>query len=220
VRHRTYVWHSHDGRTWSEAKAVGDPDVWLWRVRWVGDRAWGIGYSTRSEDRFTRWYRSGNGTEYVPVISRLDVVGYANEHDFVELPDGRLVCLLRRDGNPGSAMIGLSDPPYDTWEWKDTGTGVGGPALIRLPDGRLLAAVRLYDGKVRTSLVWLDTGKGTLKEFLTLPSGGDTSYPGLVWNDETHELWIGYYSSHEGKTSIYMARVKLASLPEDGATER
>ena len=36
---------------------------------------------------------------------------------------------------------------------------------------------------------------------LTLPSGGDTSYPGLVWHDGL--LWVSYYSSHEGKAAIY-----------------
>ena len=40
-----------------------------------------------------------------------------------------------------------------------------------------------------------------------LTSGGDTSYAGLVWHDEV--LWISYYSSHEGKTSIYLAKVKI-----------
>ena len=59
----------------------------------------------------------------------------------------------------------------------------------------------------RTALCWLAPDAGTLTEFLTLPSGGDTSYPGLVWHDD--QLWVSYYSSHEGKTSIYLARVKL-----------
>jgi hypothetical protein len=42
---------------------------------------------------------------------------------------------------------------------------------------------------------------------LTLPSGGDCSYPGLVWHDGL--LWTSYYSTHEGKTSIYLARIRL-----------
>ena len=79
--------------------------------------------------------------------------------------------------------------------------------MIRLPDGRFVAAVRLYDGAARTSLAWLDPEAGTLAEFLKLPSGGDTSYPGLVWKDGI--LFVSYYSSHEGKTSIYLAKVKV-----------
>jgi len=79
--------------------------------------------------------------------------------------------------------------------------------MLELPDGRLVAAVRLYDGRTRTGLCWVDPKAGTLTEFLTLPSGGDTSYPGLVWEDNL--LWVSYYASHEGKTSIYLAKVKI-----------
>ena len=74
----------------------------------------------------------------------------------------------------------------------------------RRPTRRRGAAVRQ---KVRT-VAGLDRSRGReVAEFLTLPSGGDTSYPGLVWHDGL--LWVSYYSSHEGKTSIYLAKVKL-----------
>ena len=42
---------------------------------------------------------------------------------------------------------------------------------------------------------------------LKLPSGGDSSYAGMVWHQGL--LWLSYYSSHEGKTSIYLARIRL-----------
>jgi len=42
---------------------------------------------------------------------------------------------------------------------------------------------------------------------MTLPSGGDNSYPGMVWHDGL--LWMSYYSSHEGRTSIYLAQIKM-----------
>jgi hypothetical protein len=41
-----------------------------------------------------------------------------------------------------------------------------------------------------------------------LPSGGDTSYAGLVWHDGV--LWVSYYSSHEGKSAVYLAKVNVA----------
>ena len=68
-----------------------------------------------------------------------------------------------------------------------------------------LGAGRLYDGKVRTSLFWIDFDSAKISEALALPSGGDTSYPGLVW--DKGELLVSYYSSHEGKANIYLARV-------------
>jgi hypothetical protein len=70
-----------------------------------------------------------------------------------------------------------------------------------------VAAVRLYDKQVRTSLCWIDTSSGKLTEFMPLPSGGDTSYAGLA----LHESATSSSSPirDEGKTSIYLAKVKL-----------
>jgi hypothetical protein len=53
----------------------------------------------------------------------------------------------------------------------------------------------------------LDVEKNTIEPILSLPSGGDTSYPGLVWHDNV--LWVSYYSSHEGKANIYLAKVRI-----------
>jgi hypothetical protein len=56
-------------------------------------------------------------------------------------------------------------------------------------------------------LAVLDVEQKSLQPILQLPSGGDTSYPGLVWQDD--HLWVSYYSSHEGKAKIYLAKVRL-----------
>ena len=45
--------------------------------------------------------------------------------------------------------------------------------------------------------------KFQLTPLVTLPSGGDTSYSAFVWHEGL--LWTSYYSSHEGKTAIYLA---------------
>jgi len=79
--------------------------------------------------------------------------------------------------------------------------------MARTPDGRIVAGVRLYDGRARTSLCLIDPEKGTVREWVTFPSGGDTSYPGLVVHEG--KLWVSYYSSHQRKTSVYLALVKL-----------
>ncbi len=207
ARHQSVVWFSDDGRNWGTPVDVGDPDVWLWRVAWRGDDlALGIGYDTKAE-KFTRLYRTTDGRRFETVLPRLFDEGYPNETGIVFLPDGTAVCLLRRDGTPGTGQVGTARPPYDTWVWKDLGVKIGGPQLLRLPDGRLIGAMRLYDGGARTALAWVDAERGRITECLRLPSGGDTSYPGLVWHEGV--LWVSYYASHEGKTSIYLARVRL-----------
>jgi hypothetical protein len=207
VRHQTLVWFSSDGREWTPPRPIGDPDMWLWRVTWHRDHAYSVGYST-GETRFVRLYASRDGRRFLPHADNLLVRGYPNESAIVFRDDESAVCLLRRDQPQATAQVGISRPPYRGWQWRDLGVRIGGPNLIRLADDRLLVAARFYvDGKPNTSLAWLSAEDATLEPFLTLPSGGDSSYPGLVYHDGL--LWVSYYSSHEGKSNIYMARIKV-----------
>jgi len=206
-KHQSLTWFSDDGRTWSERYEVADRDFWLWRTTWHKGQAYGFGYGCRNDNQWIRLYTSTDGRKFVMMVANVFDEGYPNETSLVFLEDDTCYCLLRRDGRPNTAQLGIAQPPYTVWKWKDLGVKIGGPHMIRLPDGRFVAAVRRYDGGVRTSLHWLDPEQGTLREFLKLPSGGDTSYAGLVWHDG--QLWISYYASHEGKTSIYLAQVRF-----------
>lgn len=213
-KHQSLTWFSRDGKNWSRGHEVGDKDVWLWRTTWRGDKAYGIGYGTNKKTGVLRLYESGDGKSFDTLVPQLLEDSYPNETSIIFRENGEAHCLLRRDGKKKSALLGIASPPYREWTWKDLGVRAGGPHMIEIPDGRTVAAVRLYDGGARTSLCWLDPEAGTLVEFLKLPSGGDTSYAGLVWHEE--ELWISYYSSHEKKdgrrhTAIYLARVAIPS---------
>ena len=104
------------------------------------------------------------------------------------------------------AWLGRSRAPYTTWTWRETAHSVGGPNFIRLSGGDLWASGRSSGGSPTTVVARL-TLDGRYQPALTLPSGGDTSYAGMVWHDGL--LWVSYYSSHEGKTAIYLARVAL-----------
>jgi hypothetical protein len=203
--HQSLAWFSKDGHTWSDPHKIGDPDFWLWRVTWHEGTAYGLGYAC-GQDKSVRLYSSKDGRTFATLVERLFDVGYPNEASLMFDGDTGY-CLLRRDGNAANGLLGVSQPPYAQWDWKDIGQRIGGPHLMRLPDGRLVAAVRLHEGGVRTALAWIDPRTGKLSEFLKLPSGGDTSYAGLVWHDGL--LWVSYYSSHEGKASIYLARVQV-----------
>ncbi len=206
AKHQSCVWYSDDGSRWSDAIAIGDPDFWVWRVTWHNKVAYGIGYATTDPKRI-RLYKSDDGRTFETLVPDLQVAGYPNETSLLFLPDDTCLCLLRRDGTPGDALLGKSAPPYADWTWQSLGIRVGGPHLLQLPDGRIVAAGRQYEGGATTRLWWLNADRPALEEIVTLPSGGDTSYPGLVFHDGL--LWVSYYSSHEGKTSVYLARVKL-----------
>lgn len=67
----------------------------------------------------------------------------------------------------------------------------------------------MHPGGPKTVVARLTLG-GDYEPVLTLPSGGDTSYAGMVWHEGS--LWVSYYASHQGKTAIYLARVKVNEL--------
>ena len=206
VTHQSIATFSSDGRAWSEPIDVADRNVWLWRVAWTDKVGYGVGYDTAGE-KSVRLYKTSDGRKYETVLETLFDEQSPNESGLVFEPDGTLLCLLRRDGQPGHGLFGSAKAPYTKWEWKDVGAKIGGPQMLRLDDGRLVGATRLYDGGARASVVQIDRNTGRLTELVKLPSGGDCSYPGLVFYQQ--QLWVSYYSSHEGKTAIYLARVAL-----------
>ena len=208
VRHRSYIFFTSDGRDWSGPHIIGDPNIWMWRIAWNGERAFSIGYSTWGPP-LIRLYTSPDAIQWTSLVDELLTDNFPNESSML-FEDQTAYCLLRRDKGPATALLGSARPPYRAWEWKDLVMRLCGPHMIRLPDGRVVAGARFH-GDVRTSLAWLDLKEARLTEFLRLPSGGDSSYPGLVFHDGI--LWVSYYSSHEGKTAIYLAKIRLPPLP-------
>lgn len=202
------VMFSTDGITWSAPQRVLEEGDWLWRVTWHDGRAYGVSYRTQPGDS-SEWtltlVSSADGRSFERVTA-LSVPGRPNETTLRFMPDGEMVALVRREAGDRLAWVGRSRAPYTTWTWRETAHQVGGPNFIRLPDGALWAAGRSYPGGPKTVVARMTPDAG-YEPVLTLPSGGDTSYAGLVWHADL--LWVSYYASHEGKTAIYLARVKL-----------
>lgn len=216
--HQSLAWFSKDGMNWSDEHAIADVDYWLWRVTWHNGRAYGLAYGVGAGEggrNSVRLYASKDGKQFDVLVDRLFDEGYPNESSILFSGD-TAYCLLRRDGQPlhsepKSGLLGISQPPYTEWEWKDLGTRLGGPILAEAPDGRLVAVVRIHESEdwhpAHTSVCWIDPETGGFEEALRLPSGGDTSYAGMVMYEGL--LWISYYSSHEDRTSVYLAKVDL-----------
>jgi hypothetical protein len=218
------VTFSKDAREWTAPARVMEEGDWLWRVTWHGGKAYGIAYDAAERssaaaqeaaktgkveggpaDWKLKLVSSSDGLKY-SLITHLDVPGHPNESTIRFLPNGEMIALVRREGGNKRGWIGHSQAPYKEWTWHETQHQIGGPNFIRLPDGSLWAAGRSYPGGAKTVLGRM-TADGDYKPELTFPSGGDTSYAGLAWHDGL--LWMSYYSSHEGKTSIYLAKIKV-----------
>lgn len=210
TRHQTLAWFSVDGRNWYEPFRIGDRNFWLWRVIWHRGNAYSVAYST-TEERFLRFYTGPGGMRFQAIGDRICEDPAASEATLLfDDSDDSALCLVRRDGERATALLGTSRQPYRAWRWSELNVRIASPHMIRVPGGRILVAGRLYEPEVHTGLCWLDPRTLTLTEFLPLPSGGDTGYPGLVhW---AGSLWVSYYSSHEGRAAIYFAQVKLPTV--------
>ena len=207
----TFVSFSSDATTWTTPEVIIPPGRWLWRVTWHDGKAYGVSYATPKGAPHASLLESPDGVHFTELVPQLFSDGYPTEAVLRFAADGTAYCLQRRDGTAdiNSAFLGVSKSPYTEWAWHDLQQFFGGPNLLQLPDGAWIAAGRIhYPGGAKTDVALLDVETNQLKSLLTLPSGGDTSYPGLVYRDGL--LWVTYYSSHEGKTSIYLAKVKLS----------
>jgi len=217
------VMFSADAHQWTAPQRVLEPDEWLWRVAWHKGRAYGASYNAAARntpaakdaadgksfdpgpaDWKLKLVVSDDGVHY-ETITHLEVPGHPNETTLRFLADDRMIALVRREGGDRMGWIGTSRPPYVDWTWRATGHRFGGPNAIVLPNGSMWAAGRAYLPK-KAATILARLGTETYEPALALPSGGDTSYPGLVWHD--NRLWMSYYSSHEGKSSIYLAVIQ------------
>lgn len=202
------VTFSPDGGTWTAPQRILAEGDWLWRVTWQNGRAYGVTYSSKPGapgEMIVTLVSSIDGLKFEDVAA-LAVPDRPNETTLRFMPDGEMVALVRREAGNRHAWVGRSRAPYTAWTWRETPHSIGGPNFIRLPDGELWASGRNSAGAPTTALGRL-TLDGGYEPAITLPSGGDTSYAGMVWHEGV--LWVSYYSSHEEKTAIYLARVGL-----------
>ncbi len=210
------VTFSDNGHNWGTLTPILQEREWLWRVTWHQDIAYGASYSAVDESKpkgewKIKLFSSQNGIDY-SLITTWIVPGKPNESTIRFDEQNRMIALVRREQRLSNQdWIGISAYPYHSWNWKQARCHLGGPNFLIFPEGKMWAAGRLieinpYGYFGRTALCEM-----TLEDLipaLFVPSGGDdTSYPGLVYDKGV--MWMAYYSSHETKTAIYMAKIKF-----------
>ncbi|MGI8601723.1 MAG: prolyl oligopeptidase family serine peptidase [Verrucomicrobiales bacterium] len=213
VSARTRVSFSQDGRGWSPPQPISVEDEWLWRVTWHEGVGYGIGYSIRAATgpSLSLW-KTRNGTAYERVTAlQPPDAGEPNEATIRFDPETDVAyAVVRREKGNGHAHLGRSAPPFTKWTWLDTGRPIQGPNLL-CAGSYLFYSGRDYPEPEKTPrTVFGQIIRGKALPLITLPSGGDTSYPGMEFGeDET--LWVSYYSSHEGKAAIHLARFRISN---------
>ena len=190
--------------------AISSEADWLWRVTWVGEAGYGVVYQPLApEPRRAHLVATEDGASYRHVTT-FSLGDRPTEVALREVDGGDLLAIVRHDGKDRRASLGRSSPPFEDWRFQRLAEHVGGPDLVMT--GRLDGIVggrRFPGGVARTALSHLGLrldGPGPLGPPLVLPSAGDTSYPGMLRSGE--DLLVSYYSSHEGRTSIYLATLE------------
>lgn len=212
---QSYFASTEDGGNWSKIQGVYEPKWWLWRVRYHDGYLYSAAYTAvrpKPDSRETRLVRSRDGLEWETVSVATTAHG-AGEADLYFPAEGGVHLLSRTGDAPGNAFWFRADKEMKTWTETDTGVLVHSPAFCPWR-GQFFVAGRGKNDKESVTRVWRTKGD-TLEEVITLPSKGDTSYPGLLPDESAPDqtaLFISWYSQHEsagdkGHASIYVGRI-------------
>ncbi len=219
---RSYFASSTDGTTWSEIQGIYEPDWWVWRVRYLDGRFYGIAYTAfrpKPDEREMQLIVSDDGLNWT-LKSEIANRRQPSESDVTLLDDGSLFVVTRMQDEINEGFIWRSNPEHTEWTGETVGDIVHSPALARWK-GRFFVAGRSRNAeRAWVTRVW-ELVDGKVVELITLPSGGDTSYPGLIVDPATENadqpaLFVSWYSQHEedrqtktSAASIYTARLKV-----------
>ena len=205
---------SSDGTHFSEPIPVNiDSEIsnhldWLWRVSWHKTTGYGVVYQDMGDTSSAYLVKTVNGIDY-QLITKVEINGKPNEATIKITPNNQMTMVIRRESKDQHGYIGMSKPPYNIWTWRGMGIRLGGPDFIILPNGGLLLGTRVYSSQGSTTGLFMKKSS-SFDQVAAFPSGGDTSYPGMVLLNDS--LYISYYSSHQGKTSIYFTTIPLSKV--------
>lgn len=198
--------------------SMDNPNMkWMWRVKWYKNRAYGVIYEEFDKEgkplinNRLSLVSAPDGIHY-SLVKAFDIPGKTDETALRFRPDGELYLLIRMESQPPNqnGILAKSAPPYKDWQMVNTGVKIGGPNLIFYNKGDILIGTRTYSPTEMHTALFGNDATGKFKQLIELPSGGDGSYPGMVLYKDT--LYMSYYSSHEGKTSIYFAEIPMREV--------
>ena len=200
-------------------KTIAAKSDWVWRVTWYN----GVGYAVN--------YQPGAGSNLYLLktidgksfqnVTKLDIDGSPNESTIRFDKNGKMYVLVRREEGDKMGVLATANAPYTTnWEFNKMTERIGGPNFLFLDDNTLVMGTRKYiknppgsekEYKNYITTVYVTDLKGNIKKEIPIKESlGDTSYPGMLFYKG--KLWMSYYSSHEKKTMIYLAKIPLNLL--------
>lgn len=182
---------------------------WIWSLTWHKGVGYGVIYQTGNEPWSTYLLKTTDGKHFEK-ISQIDTGGNPNEATIRFDKNGKMHVLVRREAEDRMGVFASSTFPYTEWAYNKMSIRLGGPNFLFLDENRFVVGSRFHqEGGSKTGIFTTDL-KGSIESKIILPSGGDTSYPGMIFHKK--DLWVMYYSSHEEKSNIYLAKIPISQL--------
>lgn len=205
-------------------RSVIDPAVtptkdWIWRVTWHKGVGYGVDYQlkenardrkTLKKDAWLAYLLKTTDGKYFEKVALLAIDDLPNESTIRFDDQDNMYILVRREAKDQMGVLAKSAYPYQNWTYNPLSVRLGGPNFLFLKNDHLVMGTRFYKGTEASTALLVTDLKGTILKTIQLPSGGDTSYPGMVLYN--NKLWVSYYSGHEGKSNIYLAQIPIREL--------
>jgi len=194
---QTYISWTTDGQRWSIPSPIYKFGWWLWHPHRFSDGFWCAAYG-RNPGQDPRagcvvdLVHSADGADW-EYVTTLQELGKGDESVLHKTGAESMLAIVRGKGDETFLM--RADAPYLEWETSTVDHWMHAPATATVGN-TLVAAGRDQRGqKDAVTRLWAIEG-GQTRVLCDLPSGGDTSYCGLLAIDE-HSLLVSYYSQHE-----------------------
>ena len=162
--------------------------VWLWKVRWANNWAYGVGYLEHEKPVLLI---SKDGVNW-KTKKIFDISGVPTEADLCFFSDS-LYIFLRRDCD--TAYLGKSKYPYEEYAWVDTGKKIESPELFyhKLSKKILLCGRHHYKDSINVELFEIEPSSN-IKSLKIFDTGrlGDKGYPSIISNGKNNFL-VSYY---------------------------
>jgi len=223
---RSHTTSTTDGTTWKPVKALYEPGWWLWRVRHFEGAFHTVAYTALRpvpDYRESRLLRSKDGLQW-DFVGTVTKDYMAGEADFWQR-DEESIAVISRTGGSDNARFFSSDASYQEWGDVELNAMVHSP-VVAFWHERIFVAGRGRQDDQHVTRLWELQG-ATLVEVLTLPSGGDNAYPGLLpvpesLREDEPRFYVSWYSQTDAATgekepdggaAVYVGEISLAPQP-------
>ena len=202
----SFVTYTDDGKTWSTPQQVYEDQFIFWKPIARHGQFYATAHVSSSEGTLRKAHliTSFDGLKWKEIFEFRG--GNWESETTIHFDSGdKIMAFLRQiRGSPPSSIL-KSSPPYSKWTERTNNIHLSGHAVYTF-DGITYLFSRTRNAKKTGTLVY-HYEEETLLPYYDIPSGGDCSYPAAVRVGQ--DMFVSYYSSHEGSTNIYTCRIAL-----------